>query len=135
VPLVDPTDSDDWLPKDARWNDGALVSADVGSYQPNAWGLHDLHGNVAEWTRSEYRSYPYLDDDGRNRPDSSAPRVVRGGSWRDRPYRATASYRIAYRPYQPVFNVGFRVIVEDSEPRLARHQPPGQPAAETSRPD
>lgn len=119
VPLADPTDSDDWLPKDTRWNDGALLSAAVGSYQPNPWGLHDLHGNVAEWTRSEYRAYPYLDEDERNRPESDAPRAVRGGSWRDRPSRATVSYRLAYRPYQPVFNVGFRVVIEETETNLA----------------
>jgi formylglycine-generating enzyme required for sulfatase activity/cytochrome c553 len=119
VPLPDPTESDDWLPKDARFNDGALVSAEAGRYRPNPWGLHDLHGNVWEWTRSEVRPYPYADDDGRNRPDGDAPRVVRGGSWRDRPQRATASYRLAYRPYQPAVNVGFRVIIDEDRPALA----------------
>jgi formylglycine-generating enzyme required for sulfatase activity len=43
--------------------------------------------------------------------------VVRGGSWRDRPQRATSSYRLAYRPYQSVFNVGFRAILEESHPQ------------------
>jgi len=39
---------------------------------------------------------------------------VRGGSWYDRPFRATSSYRLSYRDYQKVFNVGFRVVmVED----------------------
>ena len=113
IPLDKPTDSDDWLPKDARYNDGALVSAHTGSYQPNPWGLRDMHGNVAEWTRSEYRPYPYVEDDGRNQLSGHARRVVRGGSWRDRPSRATSSYRLAYRPYQPVFNVGFRVILQE----------------------
>jgi formylglycine-generating enzyme required for sulfatase activity len=113
VPLDNPTDSDDWLPKDARYNDGALVSARTGSYQPNPWGLRDMHGNVAEWTRSEYRPYPYVEDDGRNQLAGNARRVVRGGSWRDRPLRATSSYRLDYRPYHPVFNVGFRVILQE----------------------
>jgi len=72
-----------------------------------------MHGNVAEWTRSEYRPYPYVEDDGRNQSSGDARRVVRGGSWRDRPSRATSYYRLAYRPYQPVFNVGFRVILQE----------------------
>jgi len=39
--------------------------------------------------------------------------VVRGGSWYDRPKRATSSYRLAYAPYARVFNVGFRIVAED----------------------
>jgi formylglycine-generating enzyme required for sulfatase activity len=37
---------------------------------------------------------------------------VRGGSWRDRPYRATSSFRLGYEPFQKVYNVGFRVVCE-----------------------
>jgi formylglycine-generating enzyme required for sulfatase activity len=129
-PMKNPNRFDDWLPKDERFNDAALVSADVGGYQPNAWGLHDMHGNVAEWTRTLYRPYPYRDDDGRNEPAASlagnhavgaasgvssaddARRVVRGGSWYDRPKRCTSSFRLSYPPYQGVFNVGFRVAAE-----------------------
>jgi formylglycine-generating enzyme required for sulfatase activity len=122
IPLPDPTESDDWLPKDVRFNDGMLVSAETGRTRPNAWGLCDMHGNAAEWTRSEYRPYPYAEDDGRNRPDGDAPRVARGGSWRDRPSRATASYRLAYRPYQPVFNVGFRVVIDEDRPSLSSRE-------------
>ncbi len=72
-----------------------------------------MHGNVWEWTRSAPRPYPYRRDDGRNDPDSPADRVVRGGSWRDRPARARSAYRLDYRPYQRVYNVGFRVVCED----------------------
>ena len=112
-PIKNPPEFDDWLPKDTRFNDGALVSSDVGRYAANPWGLHDMHGNVAEWTRSTYKPYPYVDGDGRNDPGAKGDRVVRGGSWRDRPYRCTSSYRVMYRPYQPVYNVGFRVILFD----------------------
>ena len=77
-------------------------------------GLYDMHGNVAEWTRSDYRPYPYMESDGRNNGSTSERKVVRGGSWRDRPSLARAAFRLDYRPYQPVFNVGFRVVCEPS---------------------
>ncbi|MBL7133455.1 MAG: SUMF1/EgtB/PvdO family nonheme iron enzyme, partial [Phycisphaerae bacterium] len=86
---------------------------DVGKYKPNAWGLHDMHGNVAEWTRSLYLPYPYADGPGRNGLTGKGKRVVRGGSWYDRPKRCTSSYRYGYRDYQKVYNVGFRVIMAD----------------------
>jgi formylglycine-generating enzyme required for sulfatase activity len=70
-----------------------------------------MHGNVAEWTLSSYRPYPYVENDGRNAVDGTDKKVVRGGSWYDRPHRATASYRLAYDQWQPVYNVGFRVVM------------------------
>ena len=73
-----------------------------------------MHGNVSEWTHSKNRPYPYRADDGRNDPaPSMESRVVRGGSWYDRPKFATASYRYAYREYQRVHDVGFRVVIEE----------------------
>ena len=103
---------DDWIPKDSRFNDGALLAIKPGSYQANPWGLFDMHGNVAEWTRSLYRPYPYQDSDGRNAAAVAGPRVVRGGSWRDRPARCRSAARLGYAPYQKAFNVGFRVVCE-----------------------
>lgn len=102
----------DLLPRDARFDDGMLVTAEGGIYQPNPWGLYDMHGNAAEWTLSPYA--PRLSAAGG--PDSldrSGWKVVRGGSWRDRPKRCRSSFRLAYPAYQKVFNVGFRVVVEE----------------------
>jgi formylglycine-generating enzyme required for sulfatase activity len=111
-PFPNPGKYDDWIPKDTRFRDGGFVTEPVGRWRPNAWGLCDMHGNAAEWTRSSWRPYPYREDDGRNEP-TAEPKVVRGGSWRDRPREARSAARLAYRPYQPVFNVGFRVICEE----------------------
>ena len=102
----------DLVPRDERYNDGALVTAEVGSYWPNAWGLYDMHGNVWEWTRSAYRPYPYVATDGRNGTTGGQPVAVRGGSWRDRPKRCRSAFRLSYPAWQRVFNVGFRVVIQ-----------------------
>ena len=102
-----------------RFNDQSRVTAPVGSFQPNAWGLFDMHGNAAEWTLSEYRAYPYRDDDGRNDSKAAGRKVVRGGSFFDRPARSQASYRLAYPCWQRVFNVGFRVVCVDASKEAA----------------
>jgi formylglycine-generating enzyme required for sulfatase activity len=109
---LDRGDAPPWHPRDRRFNDGSGVTADVGRYQPNAWGLRDMHGNAAEWTLSSYRPYPYDNNDGRNDPNSVEMKTVRGGSWYDRPIHARSAARLPYRPWQAVYNVGFRVIVE-----------------------
>jgi formylglycine-generating enzyme required for sulfatase activity len=101
-----------WIPYVESVNDGAVVMDVVGKYAPNPWGLHDMSGNVAEWTLSTYKPYPYNAADGR---DSGAPdgrKVVRGGSFYDRPQRATSSFREDYPSWRGVFNVGFRVVCE-----------------------
>ncbi len=102
-----------WIPHDDSVNDGAIVTAPCGNYRPNAWGLFDMAGNAAEWTRSSFRAYPYRDDDGRNDVAGRDAKVVRGGSFYDRPQRARSAFRLSYAPQQPVFDVGFRVIVEE----------------------
>jgi formylglycine-generating enzyme required for sulfatase activity len=95
-----------WRPGIMTQDDGYRVSSPVGSYEPNPWGLYDIHGNVAEWTSSIYESgsgtMPTL-------------RVVRGGSWADRPKWAGAGVRWGYREFQKVYNVGFRIIVTDEQ--------------------
>lgn len=93
-------------------DDGFRVSAPAGSFEPNPWGLFDMHGNVAEWTRSAWRAGPGVAaGNGRDASDSLEKRVVRGGSWYDRPTGATAASRYAYHPWQKVYDTGFRVIV------------------------
>ncbi|MGL6193440.1 MAG: SUMF1/EgtB/PvdO family nonheme iron enzyme, partial [Thermoguttaceae bacterium] len=96
--IPNPNPFDDRFPKDERFDDGHFLSTSPGEYAANPFGLYDMNGNVSEWTRSA---------------TSGGEKVVRGGSWYDRPYRCTNDYRISYPAYQPVFNVGIRVVVED----------------------
>lgn len=101
-----------WIPAIETVNDGATVTRNVGSGQPNPWGLFDMHGNASEWTRTTYQPYPYADD-GRDNGRPEGRKVVRGGSFYDRPERARSAFRLSYPSWQRVFNVGFRVVVLD----------------------
>jgi hypothetical protein len=69
--------------------------------------------SVNEWTLSSYRSYPYVEEDGRNDGKLEERKVARGGSWKDRPADAGSSVRRAYESWQKVYDVGFRVILMD----------------------
>jgi len=104
-----------WYLRDDRFSDDALVTAPVGSYAANPWGLHDMAGNVSEWTRTTYRPYPYRPDDGRDETSAQGEKVVRGGSWYVRPVQARSAYRWKYPAWRKVFNVGFRVILPVEE--------------------
>ena len=73
-----------------------------------------MHGNAAQWTLTTYRPYPYAADKVDNGP-SQGLKVVRGGSFYDRPNRARSAFRLAYPNWQRVFNVGFRVVCEPGE--------------------
>ena len=96
-----------------RFDDKSVVTAPVGGYRPNAWGLHDMHGNAAEWTRTTYGPYPYRDEAPAAGPGRGRDRkVVRGGSFFDPPKRCRSAFRLGYPVWQRVFNVGFRVVCE-----------------------
>ena len=68
-----------WI--DPAHDDGHAVAAPVGRFEPNAFGLYDMSGNVWEFCSSEFRPYPYRADNGREDLTRVARRVVRGGAW------------------------------------------------------
>ncbi|MBM4154931.1 MAG: hypothetical protein FJ221_07855 [Lentisphaerae bacterium] len=105
-------DSPKWIPRIEAADDGAVVTESPGRYPPNAWGLQDMHGNAAEWTRSLYRPLPWRDDDGRNDEAAAGLRVARGGSYWDRPFLARSSARLALEPWGRYRTVGFRVVCD-----------------------
>ncbi len=71
---------------------------DVGGKQPNAWGLHDMLGNVWEWCWDIYDAEVY-----------GTYRVLRGGGWFDEHWSCRASVRRRSHPTYRIDDVGFRI--------------------------
>jgi len=87
-------------------------TVDVGSFTSNAFGLHDMHGNVWEWVEDCYlANYTDGPTDGSARSVGSpvCPRVLRGGSWIDTPRSIRAAYRYRELPSRRSSTIGFRV--------------------------
>lgn len=107
-PVMRPNHEMAFLPCDKEVDDGNLLATDVGQYAPNPFGLYDINGNVSEWTSSDYTD----SIDGKKVEDK---KVARGGSWRDRANWSRVTMRRDYHPWQKVYNVGFRVVIDDAE--------------------
>ncbi|MEJ2703804.1 MAG: formylglycine-generating enzyme family protein, partial [Sedimentisphaerales bacterium] len=87
----------------------------VGSFAPNAFGLYDMHGNVAEWCSDRYSEQygaarPSVDPKG---PAKGRSRVFRGGSWNDFPSPCRSANRDGDWPDVRKYVIGFRVVTED----------------------
>jgi formylglycine-generating enzyme required for sulfatase activity len=85
----------------------------VGSYPANAFGLHDLHGNVWEWCsdwygEQYYRESPTEDPQG---PATGDRRVQRGGCWSSPGGNCRSAYRGKLEPGDHLYRVGFRVLL------------------------
>src|SRR5262249_14753219 len=85
-------------------------TAKVGSYEANAWGFYDMHGNVLQWCKDCYdQSYHNKDK------SDTARRVARGGYWLFDAKDCRAACRLALEPTVRDPGLGFRVVVRMHE--------------------
>ncbi|MGB9618063.1 MAG: formylglycine-generating enzyme family protein, partial [Desulfomonilaceae bacterium] len=101
----------------ATVDDGYQYVSPVGSYKPNAYGLHDMAGNVMEWVEDYYdRNYfensPLEDPKG---PPKGVSHVNKGGNWFASPADGRCAFRGFSGPEMSFWNLGFRVVLEDKE--------------------
>lgn len=93
----------------------------VASFPPNAWGLHDMHGNVAEWCWDRYSAAWHAESGAANEaqecidpagPAAGQQRVVRGGSWVDGPWFVRSAHRTSLAPIMTFYTNGFRLVLD-----------------------
>ncbi len=89
------------------------LSMEVGEKLPNAWGMHDMHGNMWEWCNDLYDGVEYHDLTG---DGFAAYRVYRGGGWYSSAQDCRSTYRgiITVHPEERAEDSGFRVALSPS---------------------
>jgi len=92
-------------------NNAGDGTREVGLLRPNAWGLHDMHGNVWEWVW-DWNEARTTDDPATNPtgPAVGESRVIRGGSWFNPPADASSAIREGVNPGSRIGGLGFRVV-------------------------
>lgn len=101
-----------WSNAFSGYTDGYWGPAPVGSFQPNAFGLHDLAGNVSEWVadcwHDSFRRAPR--DGGAWYNPGCRTRVIRGGAWANSPAQTRSAWRAPADIDLSNARIGFRVV-------------------------
>ena len=97
-------------PKQANFDGVNGKTMPVGSYPPNAWGLHDMHGNVWEWCSDWFDDYNTSQQTNPQGPSYGSHRVYRGGSWISFARLCRSAFRRISGPSDRGDYLGFRLV-------------------------
>ena len=99
---------DTLAPEQANYHLGQTCP--VGQFPANAWGLHDMHGNVEEWVSSCYDSDYSGEEQHSTEIDDPSPRAIRGGSWHTPVMALRSAARSSGHPDSRLPHLGFRIV-------------------------
>jgi len=103
----------------ANIDGGPGETTDVGKYPANAWGFHDMHGNVWEWCADWYGDYPSGADRDPVGPADGSHHVKRGCSWNHTADNARSATRSLDMPALSINNLGFRLSLRPTNKQVA----------------
>lgn len=85
----------------------------VGSFQPNAFGLFDMHGNICEWTNDWYGDYDVNDKINPKGPDNGTEKVDRGGGFHNAAWECRSASRSSIPPGNRGAGISFRIVKDE----------------------
>ncbi|MDR3228884.1 MAG: formylglycine-generating enzyme family protein [Puniceicoccales bacterium] len=83
----------------------------VGTFQPNAWGFYEMHGNVLEWCLDWYGAYSVIDEKDPKGPLNGSSRILRGGSWLFNARSCRSAHRASNSQSYRDSIIGFRLAL------------------------
>ncbi len=95
---------------EARPGEYRQKTVKAGSFEPNAWGLYDCHGNVNEWCWDYYGEYDLSKTNDPTGAEAGTRHVYRGGGWNDFAKNMRSAYRAAGQADMKSYNLGVRLV-------------------------